>query len=88
MASTSLTLGSHWEAFIREEVESGRYASASEVVRAALRELEERKQKLEKLRAHLDEGYQQALRGEFVELPSVDELMREAEEALRVKADS
>ena len=33
MASTSFSLGDHWEVFIRREVESGRYGSASEVVR-------------------------------------------------------
>ncbi|MCB1719486.1 MAG: type II toxin-antitoxin system ParD family antitoxin, partial [Candidatus Competibacteraceae bacterium] len=43
MANTSLSLGEHWELFIKNEVASGRYGSASEVVRDALRELEERK---------------------------------------------
>ncbi len=56
MATTSLSLGEHWEAFIKNEVASGRYGSASEVVRDALRTLEERKTKLDVLRAHLDEG--------------------------------
>lgn len=65
MAATSLTLGLHWEKFVKREVASGRYASASEVVRAALRELEERGKRLEALRDHLDEGARQARRGEF-----------------------
>lgn len=56
MATTSLSLGEHWEAFIKNEVASGRYGSASEVVRDALRTREERKTKLDVLRAHLDEG--------------------------------
>ncbi|MEM9763233.1 MAG: type II toxin-antitoxin system ParD family antitoxin [Pseudomonadota bacterium] len=67
MATTSLSLGPHWEGFIRAEVDSGRYGSASEVVRAALRELEDRSKKLESLRAHLGEGLAQADRGEFVD---------------------
>lgn len=67
MATTSISLGAHWEQFIRKEVETGRYGSASEVIRAALRELEERGKKLETLRAHLGEGLAQADRGEFVE---------------------
>ncbi|MEY2758772.1 MAG: hypothetical protein RIR33_2550 [Pseudomonadota bacterium] len=86
MASTSMTLGPHWEEFIREEVASGRYASASEVIRAGLRELEERKEKLEKLRAHLDEGLAQVDRGESAEMPSTDELIREAKKRLVKKA--
>lgn len=69
MASTSLTLGEHWETFIKNEVSSGRYGSASEVVRDALRNLEERKAKLEALRTHLAEGASQANAGEFVNQP-------------------
>ncbi|MFO1211012.1 MAG: type II toxin-antitoxin system ParD family antitoxin [Amaricoccus sp.] len=67
MANTSISLGEHWESFIRSEVASGRYGSASEVVRDALRELEERKVHLDALRAHIAEGIAQADRGEFVE---------------------
>lgn len=47
MATTSLSLGEHWEVFIKNEISSGRYGSASEVVRDALRAMEERKSKLE-----------------------------------------
>lgn len=83
MASTSLTLGPHWEAFIREEIESGRYATASEVVRAGLRELEERKEKLEKLRAYLDVGIEQADRGEFAELESAESVVERAMQRLK-----
>ncbi|MGL6158953.1 type II toxin-antitoxin system ParD family antitoxin [Microbulbifer sp.] len=68
MASTSMTLGSHWETFIRNQLESGRYGSASEVVRDALRQMEERQSKLEALREHLSEGMAQAQRGEFSDL--------------------
>ncbi len=49
MASTNVTLGEHWEIFIKNEIASGRDGSASEVVRDALRTLEERKAKLEAL---------------------------------------
>lgn len=79
MATTSLSLGEHWEVFIRNEVSSGRYGSASEVVRSALRVLEERKTKLDALRAHLAEGAAQAARGEFVQDYSVEQLIADAD---------
>lgn len=56
MANTSLTLGKHWESFIKDKVSNGRYGSASELVRDSLRLLEERDLKLESLRAALIEG--------------------------------
>ena len=35
--NTSIALGEHWQAFIEKQVSSGRYGSASEVIRNALR---------------------------------------------------
>lgn len=77
MATTSMTLGPHWEQFIKNEVTSGRYASASEVIRDALRTLETRQTKLATLRAHLAEGEAQAASGEYVDDFSMDELIKE-----------
>ena len=34
---SSFTLGTHFEGFIRQQVNTGRYASASEVIRDSLR---------------------------------------------------
>jgi antitoxin ParD1/3/4 len=81
MAATSLTLGPHWEKFVKREVESGRYASTSEVVRAALRELEERSKRLEALPVRLDEGAKQAKRGEFIEFSVADTMARASKRA-------
>lgn len=75
MATTSLSLGEHWEVFIKNEISSGRYSSASEVVRDALRAMEERKSKLEALRSHLAEGAAQARHGEFVDNFSMDSII-------------
>ncbi len=75
MATTSLSLGEHWEVFIKNEIASGRYGSASEVVRDALRGMEERKSKLQALRTHLSEGATQARKGEFVENYSMENVM-------------
>jgi antitoxin ParD1/3/4 len=79
MATTSLSLGEHWEIFIKNEVSSGRYGSASEVVRDALRTLEERKTKLDSLRAHLAEGEHQAKQEQFVN-QSIDSMLSEFKE--------
>lgn len=54
--STSFSLGEHFGDFIDEQVANGRYGSASDVVRAGLRLLEEREARLAALRAALDEG--------------------------------
>jgi antitoxin ParD1/3/4 len=77
MATTSLSLGEHWEDFIRKQIGTGRYGSASEVVRDALRDMEIRETKLQALRAHLDEGARQADAGQFVDDFSIEGLIEE-----------
>lgn len=54
--NTSISLGDHLSEFIEEQVAHGRYNSASDVVRAGLRLLEEQETRLAALRAALAEG--------------------------------
>lgn len=54
--NTSITLGDHFDGFISQQITVGRFASASEVVRAGLRLLEDNEQKIAALRQLLEEG--------------------------------
>ena len=54
--NTSMTLGDHFDGFISRQIESGRYGSASEVVRAGLRVLEDTESKFDVLRQMLTDG--------------------------------
>jgi antitoxin ParD1/3/4 len=69
--NTSVTIGSHIETFIAGQLEEGRNGSASEIVRAGLRLLEDHETKVRQLRAALVEGEQSGFveysREEFID---------------------
>ena len=54
--NTSILLGAHFEDFISNKISSGKYNSASEVIRTALRLLEEEELKTKNLNKALLQG--------------------------------
>ena len=73
--NTSMTLGTHFDDFIATQLATGRYGSASEIVRAGLRLLENDVTKMETIRKLLTEGENSG----FVEY-SYDELISELDD--------
>jgi antitoxin ParD1/3/4 len=53
---TSYTLGRHFESFVQAQLASGRYNNASEVLRDALRLMEDRERRLAALDAAIERG--------------------------------
>jgi antitoxin ParD1/3/4 len=54
--NTSIELGDEIAVFVSEQVDAGRYGSASEVIRAGLRLLQDQETKMAVLRSALIEG--------------------------------
>jgi antitoxin ParD1/3/4 len=54
--NTSIILGEHFDKFIQEEIRSGRYNSASEIIRNGLRLLEFQKKKIDAINQALVTG--------------------------------
>jgi len=54
--NTSVSIGAHFEQFIAQQINDGRYGSTSETVRAGLRLLEERELKLAAIQEALIQG--------------------------------
>ena len=83
LASMNVSLTAELDAFVRERVAAGLYATSSEVVREGLRLLQQREREADEslaaLRSQLQRGIEQADRGEFVD---GDEVFREARELI------
>jgi antitoxin ParD1/3/4 len=56
MKNTSVSLGTHFDEFLKNQIDSGRYKNASEVIRAALRLLEDEERYNAWLRAEIQKG--------------------------------
>jgi antitoxin ParD1/3/4 len=72
---SSYTLGKHFETFVQAQLASGRYNNASEVVRDALRLMEDRERRLASLDAAIERGIADIEAGRVHDLDEVcDEL--------------
>lgn len=63
--TVTVTLGPHFEEFIRTNIAGGRYNNASEVIRAGLRRLEEEENRLAAIRAALKDGEESGIVEDF-----------------------
>lgn len=80
----NVSVGERWQRFVEEAVRSGRYGSASEVVREGLRLVEEREARLAALRETLDRAISEG--GEHSDEEVAASLEAEAEILARERA--
>jgi antitoxin ParD1/3/4 len=75
---TTYALDGHFETFVQTQLASGRYADANEVLRDALRLMEDRERKLGALDASIEQGLADIAAGHVRDLDEVcDELVAE-----------
>ena len=74
--NTSISIGNHFDEFIKDEVKSGRYSSVSEVIRSALRLLEQEEKKERELIKALEIGEQSGFVENFDPKQNLNELHR------------
>lgn len=71
--TTSIVLGDHFTGFVSHQLSTGRYGSASEVVRAGLRILEEHEAKHQALQNAITAGIESGVADDF----SMDKIQQE-----------
>ena len=75
--NTSISIGDYFEEFINDEVKSGRYSSVSEVIRSALRLLEQEEKKERELIKALEIGEQSGFIEDFDPKQNLNQLHRQ-----------
>jgi antitoxin ParD1/3/4 len=79
---TSVALGSHFEEFVKKQLESGRFNNVSEVVRAGLRLLED-DEKLRQLKVAIQAGMDSEDAGSVEEVVTRNRARRGKSKALK-----
>jgi len=74
--NTSILLGDHFDNFISEKIASGKFNSASEVIRTSLRLLEEEEKQIELLREALKIGEESGFVKNFDPVKHLEKLHR------------
>ena len=82
----NISLTPELEKLVNDEVKSGQYKSANEVVREGLRLVRLRREKIAALRREIQIGVEEIERGEYVEYTSVEELFADVEAAVVKRA--
>lgn len=72
--NTSILLGDYFDRFITSQIETGRFSSASEVVRTALRLFEQQETKKQELITELKKGEDSGFVENFDEKKFIDNL--------------
>ena len=93
MPTRNINLTEHFDHFVERQVSSGRYGNASEIVREALRLLEEQEQereaKLKALRHAAKQGFDEIDQGKGIVLKgkkAINQFISEIESEVRTKA--
>lgn len=81
----NISLTKHFDDFVKKQVEAGRYSNASEVIRAALRLLEDDSRLRDaRIQAAVDQGLAELNAGEGVPFDA-EKIIREGEERLATR---
>lgn len=92
MATRNINLTAALDAYVAEQVASGQFQNASEVVRAGLRALkaeqEERAAKIAALNAAIQEGLDDIAAGRFVEVDDIDAYFDEIDKEIEAEFDA
>ena len=72
--NTSISLGNYFDQFVQSQIAAGRYKNVSEVIRAALRLLENEESKTLALRNAIQEGIDSGIAKDFDPIKNLEKL--------------